>query len=200
MAIRECVRKNSMLPKKLVIRNEKEFKSVNLDTLLSTFNIQRITCPTEHFLIYERVLLAPLRKLIINVLEGDRFKEENQCFTTWYLNNLKTIISVILYQVYDRKKNSALGRSPREFFNLASTLKGLPNGIGYDEQFIMLTLPQIEKKIFHGKGIRVGNVYYWTKDFKITSPTGRVMVKYDPLNKDNVFAYLKGNWKKLLRT
>jgi hypothetical protein len=193
MTLRESVRKNAMLPKTLVISNGKEFQNVNFDTILATLEIRNITYPKDEFSFYER-MFTNLNNNIVNYLRREHSR--GIC----YLNILDKIISKLLYQVYDQQYIPYLGTSPREIFNSMSTISSLPSEIIYDDTFIMLTLPQIEKKVIPKKGIRNGKVYYWTYDFLKHSLIGeKVMVKYDPLDIDNVFAYIESDWIKLTR-
>jgi putative transposase len=200
MTIRECVKKNSMVPETIVNRDGKEFENGHLNTLLSALAIQRITYPIEHFSIYERLLFKNLRKLIGNVLATGNFLGGGHSAPALDLVSINSILSVLLYQVYDQQKIPALGSSPRGIFDSISTFRRLPREIMFDDTFSMLTLPQIEKKVFSGKGIRVRDIFYWDNDFLKPSLNGEeIKVKYDPLNTDSIFAYLDGKWKKVFK-
>ncbi|GAE33149.1 Mu transposase C-terminal domain-containing protein [Halalkalibacter akibai] len=187
MVVRECVRINKMLPKNIVLTDDdrKVFNNMNLDTLLSAYYIQKITYP-KHF----------CEKLFTNVSKLIERMEE-RCRSPWYFDELNLFISSLLYEVYDQQM-TYMGTCPRGIFNSKSTSRRLPPRAEYDQHFIILCLPQIELRIVSGKGIRFNNIYYWTRDFLNPNLSGRkVMVKFDPQDINNVYAYLDNNWKKL---
>lgn len=120
----------------------------------------------------------------------------------WFMGNLKRLLSIVLYKVYDLKNHPVLGISPREIFQNAIKSQGDTHqgSIRYDNKFKMLTYPIVERKVSPKRGIKNNYFYYWTDEFiKSSINRKKIKVKYDPEDINIAFAYINGSWKKLVR-
>jgi len=194
MVIRECVKSHSRLPETLLMNNGKEFKSDEFNNLLALFGTTVQFYPSPI-----RFESNDLSGIVNNFVRNEIEREES----FWSMGNLKKSLSMLLYEVYDRKNHQALGTSPREIFQSTSYRIGKYGTrlIRYDNEFKLLTYPIVERKVIEGRGIKNNNLYYWTIEFLQPTFNGKkVKVKFDPVDLDIAFVCINGSWKNLDRT
>ena len=78
----------------------------------------------------------------------------------WTLGALEERLSEYIFEIYDTVVHPALSLSPRDAFTAGLESSGLrlQRMIGYDEDFLMATLPTTAKgvaKVFPGRGVKV---------------------------------------------
>lgn len=98
-----------------------------------------------------------------------------------FSRQFKKLLSLLLYEVYNRKYQLELETSPRDLFHKLDDIQ--KRYIKFDNEFQFLTLPIL---------------FYWANDF-IYSKFRRetVIVKFDPLNIDIAYVYINASWKQL---
>lgn len=212
MTLRQCVKRNSRLPKTLVVDGGKEFHSVYFDTLLARYGMAKEVRPgakPRYGSVCER-LFGTTNKRFIHNLQGNTQITKNVRQVTkqvnprnhavWTLAQLNDRLNEWVYEVYDTIDHPALGESPREAFlsSIAKTGKREFTYINHDETFRMLTLPTTKKgtaKVFSGRGVKINSTYYWSEAFLHPEvEETQVPVRYDPFNMGIAYAYVKNRW------
>jgi len=215
MVLRECVKRNSRLPKMLVVDGGKEFHSVYFDTLLAKYNItkaQRPGAKPKFGSVCERIFGTTNSEFIHNLLGNTQImkkvREVTKKFSPkhnaiWTFESLYGMMDEWCYQIYDQQIHSTLGTSPRNFYEnrLYKTGKREHTFIRYDKLFEIMTLPSTPKqkaKIQPGRGVRINNIYYWGDMLDHPEQEGKsVFVKYDPFDMSIAYAYVNKYWIKL---
>ncbi|WP_421662751.1 TnsA endonuclease N-terminal domain-containing protein [Lysinibacillus telephonicus] len=215
MVLRECVKRNSRLPKMLVVDGGKEFHSVYFDTLLAKYNVtkaQRPGAKPKFGSVCERMFGTTNTEFIHNLLGNTqimkkvrevtkKFNPKNNAI--WTFESLHEMMDEWCYQIYDQQIHSTLGTSPRNFYEnrLYKTGKREHTFVRYDELFEIMTLPSTPKqkaKIQPGRGVRINNIYYWGDMLDHPELEGQsVFVRYDPFNMSIAYAYVNKYWIKL---
>lgn len=215
MVLRECVNRNSRLPKMLVVDGGKEFHSVYFDTLLAKYNVtkaQRPGAKPKFGSVCERIFGTTNSEFIHNLLGNTQIMKKVREVTKkfnpkhnaiWTFESLYGMMDEWCYQIYDQQIHSTLGTSPRNFYEnrLYKTGKREHTFIRYDKLFEIMTLPSTPKqkaKIQPGRGVRINNIYYWGDMLDHPEQEGKsVFVKYDPFNMSIAYAYVNKYWIKL---
>lgn len=215
MILRECVKRNSRLPKMLVVDGGKEFHSIYFDTLLAKYNVtkaQRPGAKPKFGSVCERMFGTTNTEFIHNLLGNTQIMKKVREVTKkfnpkhksiWTFESLHEMMNEWCYQIYDQQIHSTLGTSPRNFYEnrLFKTGKREHTFVRYDELFEILTLPSTRKqtaKIQPGRGVRINNIYYWGDMLDHPEMEGQsVYVRYDPFDISISYAYVNKYWIKL---
>jgi len=215
MVLRECVKRNSRLPKMLVVDGGKEFHSVYFDTLLAKYNItkaQRPGAKPKFGSVCERMFGTTNTEFIHNLLGNTQIMKKVREVTKkfnpkhnaiWTFESLHEMMEEWCYQIYDQQIHSTLGTSPRNFYEnrLYKTGKREHTFVRYDELFEIMTLPSTPKqkaKVQPGQGVRINNIYYWADMLDHPEVEGQsVYVRYDPFDMSTAYAYINKYWIKL---
>ncbi|WP_241747216.1 TnsA endonuclease N-terminal domain-containing protein [Lysinibacillus sphaericus] len=215
MVLRECVKRNSRLPKMLVVDGGKEFHSVYFDTLLAKYNVtkaQRPGAKPKFGSVCERMFGTTNTEFIHNLLGNTQIMKKVREVTKkfnpkhnaiWTFESLHEMMDEWCYQIYDQQIHLTLGTSPRNFYEnrLYKTGKREHTFIRYDELFEIMTLPSTSKqkaKIQPGRGVRINNIYYWGDMLDHPELEGQsVFVRYDPFDMSTAYAYVNKYWIKL---
>jgi len=119
---------------------------------------------------------------------------------TWSLRELNERLEEYLFQVYDRMEHPALGRTPREAFEMGLERSGFrpERMIRYDQDFVMCTMPTTAKgtvKVSPGRGVRINHVYYWSDTFRDPEfEQCQLAVRYDPFDAGTAYAFCRNQW------
>ncbi|MFC5591559.1 Mu transposase C-terminal domain-containing protein [Sporosarcina soli] len=215
MVLRECVKRNSRLPKMLVVDGGKEFHSVYFDTLLAKYNVtkaQRPGAKPKFGSVCERMFGTTNTEFIHNLLGNTQIMKKVREVTKkfnpkhkaiWTFQSLHEMMEDWCYQIYDQQIHSTLGTSPRNFYEnrLYKTGKREHTFVRYDELFEIMTLPSTPKqtaKVQPGQGVRINNIYYWADMLDHPEIEGQsVYVRYDPFDMSTAYAYINKYWIKL---
>lgn len=215
MVLRECVKRNSRLPKMLVVDGGKEFHSIYFDTLLAKYNVtkaQRPGAKPKFGSVCERMFGTTNTEFIHNLLGNTQIMKKVREVTKkfnpkhnaiWTFDSLHEMMEEWCYQIYDQQIHSTLGTSPRNFYEnrLYKTGKREHVFVKYDELFEIMTLPSTSKqkaKIQAGRGVRINNIYYWGDMLDHPELEGQsVYVRYDPFDMSIAYAYVNKYWIKL---
>lgn len=193
MVVRECVKNHSRLPDTLVIDRREKFGFEQFGNMLTELGYILKISPTNALFNsndFSRIVNDFVKS---DVQHGESF---------WSMGNLKKTLSMFLYEIYDQKCHPILGKSPREIFQSKQQKLGEASSksIAYNDKFVLLTFPIVERKIIPGRGIKIHNIFYWANDFINPSFNfQKIKVKFDPLNKDVAFAYINKSWKSLIK-
>lgn len=195
MVLRECVKKYSRIPDYLVKIRARDFESLHFDSLLKRTGCTAMTFPTNRGEFNHFNCCDNLISTVNNFIKGVAQFEVS-------FENLRKLLSMLLFEIYEQTPHQELGTSPRISFE--TVVQRLDTNdkknIRYDKKFKLLTCPTVERKIISGRGIMINYCYYWTNAFADSSISRReIKVKYDPKNIDEAFAYINGNWEKLTR-
>ena len=128
-------------------------------------------------------------------------KEVNpETHAVWNLPLLDQELDKYLYEEYDERMHSTLGRSPREEF--VDGLKRFnvpePDAIEFDMTFQIDTLLPTQKgtaKVTRSRGIKVYGTWYKARELRDPEIIGQsVEVKIDYDNVSHVYAYVRRRW------
>lgn len=215
MVLRECVKRNSRLPKMLVVDGGKEFHSIYFETLLAKYNItkaQRPGAKPKFGSVCERIFGTTNTEFIHNLLGNTQIMKKVREVTKkfnpkhnaiWTFKSLHKMMNEWCYEIYDKQIHSTLGTSPRDFYEnrLYKTGKREHTFVKYDEMFKIMTLPSTPKqtaKVQPGQGVRINNIYYWGDILDHPEIEGQsVYVRYDPFDMSIAYAYVNKYWVKI---
>jgi putative transposase len=215
MAIRECVKKFSRMPKTIIVDSGKDFQSVYFDTLLASNDCHKKTRPgakPKFGSVCERLFGTTNTMFIYNLMGNTQMtknprrmsKEVNpKGLAIWTLEALYQALTKFLYDLYDQKPHTSLDQSPREAYqqNIKLTGERKHTYIKYDDNFEMLTLPTTKKgsaKVQPGVGVKINNIYYNSYELLDPSVEGKqVYVRFDPFDYSQAFAYVNNRWIKI---
>ncbi len=209
--MRECARLHNRFPECVVIDNGKDLKSAYFEKLVAWHKgnvLGRPPSKPRFGAIIER-LIHTINKQVIHNLRGNTKSMKNarqvtpavdpKNLTVWNLPMLDEHLNYYLYEEYDNREHSALGRSPREEYDAAMATFDLPyKRILYDEEFMMDTLPSTrttKATIKSQRGIKVNGYFYRSNKLRNAELYGtKVPVRYDPYNMGVIYAYVKNEW------
>ena len=215
MVLRECVKRNSRLPKMLVVDGGKEFHSIYFETLLAKYNItkaQRPGAKPKFGSVCERIFGTTNTEFIHNLLGNTQIMKKVREVTKkfnpkhnaiWTFKSLHEMMNEWCYEIYDKQIHSTLGTSPKDFYEnrLYKTGKREHTFVKYDEMFKIMTMPSTPKqtaKVQPGQGVRINNIYYWGDILDHPEIEGQsVYVRYDPFDMSTAYAYVNKYWVKI---
>jgi transposase InsO family protein len=212
MVLRECVRRHGRLPQILVLDGGPEFRSTYFETLLARYECTQKIRPAAKARfgsVCERLFGTANTHLIHNLAGNTQLMRNVRQVTqsvnprnlaVWTLESLSNYLCEWAYEVYDTMEHPALGQSPREAFLAGLARSGVRTHrlIAYDDNFLILTLPTTRKgtaKVFPGRGIKSGGLYYWSDSFRDPAvEQSTVPVRYDPWDAGTAYAYVRNQW------
>lgn len=212
MVLRECARRHGRLPQILVLDGGPEFRSTYFETLLARYECtQKIRPPAKARFgsVCERLFGTANTHLIHNLSGNTQLMRNVRQVTqsvnprnlaVWTLESLIKYLCEWAYEVYDTMEHPALGQSPREAFLAGLAQSGARSHrlIAYDDSFLILTLPTTRKgraKVFPGRGIKIGGLYYWSDSFRDPAiEQSTVPVRFDPWDAGTAYAYVRNHW------
>ena len=106
------------------------------------------------------------------------------------------------FEVYNKSEHSTIRQTPHEAFErgLFDSGKRTNRIIPYNEEFRLMTLPSTPKgtaKIHYSNGIKIKHIKYWNHEFRKPGvERTSVPIKYDPMNKAIIYAYVNDKWRK----
>lgn len=212
MILRDCVRRHGRLPQFLVLDGGREFESIYFETLLARCEVIKKTRPPAKARFgstCERLFGTANKQFLHNLIGNTQATRSPRQMTksvdprnhaAWTLADLHRMLTEYAYEIYDTLDHPALGQSPREAFDGAIELTGsrAHRRIGYDRDFLILTMPTTRKgtaKVTAGRGMKLNHLYYWSEHFRNPSWEARqVPVRYDPFDIGTAFAFVDRQW------
>ncbi|AST93229.1 hypothetical protein BC6307_19180 [Sutcliffiella cohnii] len=214
MIIRECVRKHKRLPQLVVVDGGKDFQSIYFDSLLMRYEVIKKVRPAakaRYGSVIER-LFGIANKLFFHNLQGNTQIMKNvrqvtkavnpEYYAVWTMELLVERLEKWIDEIYDNKEHPALFDTPKNIFNesLAKTGKRPDTYIPYNEDFVLMTLPnpdRPERKVYPGKGFKLNYFYYFCEELKDPRVENKkVEVRYDPFNIGVAYAFVNKRWLK----
>jgi hypothetical protein len=215
MLIRICVKRHGRLTKTTIVDGAKEFASVYFDKLLALLSIHKKTRPWKKPRFGSTIerLFDTANTNFFHNLEGNTQSMKNPRMVSHSFNPKRLAIGSLpwlvhhldiwAYDVYEMRKHSTLGMSPREAYQRGIAALGERQfmHIPYDDSFIRATLPGIKNKdgkakVHAQRGIQYHYVRYWCPAFRQRNIEGSlVSVKYDPFDIGHIFAFVNGRWE-----
>ena len=210
MALRECIRRLGRFPQILVVDGGREFESTYFETLLARYECTKKTRPPAEprfGSICERMFGVANTQFIHNLKGNTQITRNVRQVTkavdpkgqaTWPLAELHKRLTEYLYEIYDTLSHPALGRCPREAFQIGLAHGGarLHRMVAYNEEFLMLTLPTTARgtaKVMPSRGVKINHVYYWCEAFR--QMEGEIVpVRYDPFDAGAAYAFVRKQW------
>lgn len=209
--MRECVRKHNRLPNSLAYDSRKEFQSVDLDSLLASYSVKRRLIPgnkiEQTFGNFNKLFIPTLFNDIQVINDKDKVNKNvnTMAFRVWTLEMLNEKLNQWFNIVYNQKIHPEFFLPIIEVFeqNIKETTSKRFDYIPYDDDFILKTLPVPPSRqliVNSKRGIKLNNIYYWSPKlmliFSGVKHSKKVLVKYDPLNTDFIYAFINNKWEK----
>jgi len=210
MVLRECIRRLGRFPQILVVDGGREFQSTYFETLLARYECTKKTRPPAQARFgstCERLFGAANTQFVHNLKGNTQITRNVRQVTkavdpkgqaTWPLAELHKKLSEYLYEVHDTLAHPALGRCPREAFQIGLARGGarLHRMVAYGEEFQMLTLPTTAKgtaKVTPSRGVKINRIHYWCEAFRQIE--GEIVpVRYDPFDAGTAYAFVRKQW------
>jgi putative transposase len=212
MVLRECVRRHARLPQIMVVDGGRDFQSIYFETLLARYECTKKTRPAakpRFGSVCERLFGTANTQFIHNLKGNTQIMRLARQVTqsvnpkgqaVWPFEELHRRLTEYVYEIYDTLHHPAVGRSPREAYEMgiAATGQRLHRVIAYDREFLVHTLPTTRKgtaKIAPGKGVKIHNLYYWSDAFRIPDVEKQhVAIRYDPFDVGTAYAFVNKEW------
>jgi len=212
MVLRDWVRRHGRFAQTVLVDGGAEFKSTYFETLLARYACTKKTRPPakpRFGSVCER-LFGTVSTQFLHNLRGNTQMTRNvrqvtksvdpRGMATWSLRELNERLEEYLFQVYDRMEHLALGQSPKEAFEMSLERSGFrpERIIGYDQDFLMCTMPTTTKgsaKVSPGRGVKINHIYYWSDTFRDPEFEQRqIAVRYDPFDAGTAYAFCRNQW------
>ena len=211
--VRECVRRHGRVPECVVVDRGSEFRGGGFKTLCAKYHCDvqwRPPTKPRFGAIIER-FFHTLNKQFFHNLRGNTkimkrarevTKEVNpQNLAIWDLPSIDEALESYLYEEYNNREHSSLGRSPNDEFKENLRKFHVPEDewrVEYDENFLIETMVSPRKpmhKIKRSRGIKAFGTWYKNNKLKKSSLYDTMVeVKLDPFDASHVYAYVKGEW------
>lgn len=210
MVLRECIHRLGRFPQILVVDGGREFESTYFETLLARYECTKKTRPSAEPRFgstCERLFGVANTQFIHNLKGNTQITRNVRQVTkavdpkgqaTWPLAELHKRLTEYLYEIHDTLSHPALGRCPREAFQIGLARGGarLHRMVAYNNEFLMLTLPTTARgtaKVMLSRGVKINHVHYWCEAFRqIEGET--VPVRYDPFDAGTAYAFVRKQW------
>jgi hypothetical protein len=118
----------------------------------------------------------------------------------WSFEDLHRRLTEYAHEIYDSLYHPAVGRSPREAYEIgiAATGRRMNRLIAYDREFLVHTLPTTRKgtaKVAPGRGVKMHNLYYWSDAFRVPDVEKKhVAIRYDPFDAGTAYVFVNNEW------
>jgi transposase InsO family protein len=212
MVLRECVRRHARLPQIVVVDGGRDFQSIYFETLLARYECTKKTRPAakpRFGSVCERLFGTANTQFIHNLKGNTQIMRLARQVTqsvnpkgqaVWSFEDLHRRLTEYAHEIYDSLYHPALGRSPREAYEIgiAATGRRMNRLIAYDREFLVHTLPTTRKgtaKIAPGRGAKIHNLYYWSDAFRVPDMAKKhVAIRYDPFDVGTAYVFVNNEW------
>lgn len=215
MVLRRCVAEHNRLPQKIVVDQGAEFNSVYFEALLASCQVTKIERPASkarygspierHFGISQSVFIHNLvgNTQNLSLRRSKSPSHDPRKLAVWTMDAFDNRLSQWLYDEYPVLRSHGTHETPEDRFR--NSLRKVGNRefryIKYDQSFILLTLPHVDRggrKFRVGRGVALNGLSYWSAEAgAMVKVAKKVPVKFDPYDVSYVCAYIEGAWHKL---
>ena len=195
------------LPKKVLTDNAKEFKSLTLQAAMSKYGVkQEFRKPyKKHTGGHIERLIGTFMTTAVHFLPGSTYSNPQQRgeynseklssltfseFVTWFAGQV---------MIYHGTVHAGLKKSPKDAWNEYFNSKGAtPYLINNPQQFYIDFMPEIQKPV-HNRGILLNANRYHSSEVSKFQSRGKVTVKFDPYNMDQIWVKTGGHYVRVPR-
>jgi transposase InsO family protein len=212
MAMRRCVARWGRLPEEIVVDGGTELSSATFEKFLALYRVAKKLRPpakARFGAVLERFFGSSTTRLI-HLLAGNTKalkdprsmspSHDPRKLAVWTLAGLHDVLEEFFFVTYDGLTHTALGASPRDFYEARLAMTGLRavRVVADDETFFMATLPTTASgraKIDYRRGIKILGRYYRAPEFRLPGTAGTtVPVRYDPMDVRHAYVFAAGRW------
>ncbi len=211
--LRLCVKRYGRLPTAITVDGGPEFQSVYFEQLLALYRVRKHQRPASEPRFgspQERLFGSMETEFLYHLLGNTQATQKPRLNTratdperqaVWTLPALAERVQQWADEEYETMRHPALGRTPREAYELSLSRDGerLHKSIEYDDAFLKATFPTTRKgtaKVEPGIGVRINYLEYWCEAMRDPTVEGtRVKVRYDPFDVSVGYAYIDGRWR-----
>lgn len=212
LAIRECVKRHSRLPRAIVVDGGKEFRSTWFETFCALYHVKvqrrpkskaRFGAQIERFfgtvntqLFYTMIgNTQNTRNVRQMTAEVDPYKR-----AIWTADDLKPAIENFFFEVYDTAEHSSLMTSPRDAFESSmATYGSCPHLLqNFDETFLIFTSATTRNRTakVQPDGVKINYFYYNHPSLRFRIGES-LPVRFDPFNIANAWVQIDDIWLKV---
>src|SRR6266849_5031322 len=213
MVLRLCVKRYGRLPTAITVDGGPEFESVYFEQLLALYRVRKHRRPASEPRFgspQERLFGSMDSEFIYHLLGNTQATKQPRQLTratdpnrqaVWTLPALAEQVRQWADEEYETMRHPALGRTPREAYELSLSRDGerAHKSIEYDDTFLRATFPTTRKgtaKVEPGVGVRMNYLDYWCEAMRDPTVEGtQVKVRYDPFDVSVGYAYIDGRWR-----
>lgn len=210
--IRLIVKRYGRAPRTVICDRGSEFENVYFKALAAFLHIDIVTRKKPRqgsviealFEVTDEEFIHQLRgntKIMKRVREVTKVVDPSN-LAVWFLEVMFVALEMWFYEIYDELEHTALGESPRVAFErtLISRGKREEKHVLFNEQFLVWTLPDVERKtreVIMGRGVKNCNIYYKSSELMAPELIGKhVDMKFDPFNIGIAYVYIHNRWVK----
>lgn len=211
MILRECVRRHGRLPQNIITDGGKEFNSIYFESFLALkgCSLHKRPWSEPHYgSVCERLFdtanttfvhnLTGNTQIMKNIRQVSKSVNPKE-LACWTLGSLYRALTTWAYEIYDNTEHFTLGQTPNKAFELGLIQGGIRpfKHIAYDQNFLRDTLPTTRKETakVQDNGVKINYIYYYCDEFRIPGVKGtEVLVRYDPFDMGQAYAFVRGNW------
>jgi len=213
MVLRECVRRHHRFPQKIVVDQGPEFNSTYFEQLIASFGaghskferpksepkfgkpVERTFGSSQSQFVH--MLLGNTQNLKLGRSLSRSHRPEPQA--VWTAEAFDELLTDWLYTVYPNVVSTGISEKPAVRFKRSLAESGMREHklIPYDQAFILLTMPNPDRKPKANPqhGLRVNYMDYWAPELGHPDNKGKpIDVRYEPFDPSYIYAFLNKRW------
>lgn len=208
MVIRQCVRKHSRLPSRIIVDRGAEFTSVYFSALMAHYGIMLSLRPASHprygseverfFEAYKTQWLGFQHGNLVDYVESRSVSSSHTARNTAALTIKETLLD--LQQYIEWRNGSLIGVRPCSSIELLNTgiqkYSCIGRSVEENEEFIIQTAVDVRSyTIDRSRGIHIDDLHYWDPSLSYLASRRRpAEVRLEPEDPYRVYALVKGEW------
>ena len=212
LVLRDCVRRHGRLPSLIVVDGGKEFRSKWFQVICAFFRINVVYRPAGHArwgAQMERMFGTTNTAFFYNLQGNTQLTKDVRSMSRevspemraiWTLPALYPVLQQFLFEEYDRTVNTGIATTPRAAFERNEQVMGKRDvrQIPYDERFLIMTCPLVDKGTARVtlNGVKV-NYFYFNADVLYPLVGKDIAVRFEPFDLSTVWGFVDGYWVRL---